>query len=109
MARLKAMPSRLGAMPARLKAPPKRAEGFYQSAEWANYRRRHAAWTREQKGALWCARCGSTHRLILDHIVERRDGGPDFPPFEGAEWLCAAHHNAKTAAARAERVRSGGA
>jgi len=95
-------------MPVKLKAPPKRAEAFYQSREWVDYRRRHADWTRRQQGALFCAVCGSTYRLILDHKNERRDGGPDFPPFEGAEWLCGAHHNAKTARERAARAEGTG-
>lgn len=107
MGKLKAMPGRLGAMPAKLRAMPKRAEGFYQSPEWQDYRRRHRAWTVAQQGGVCCAVCGSTHRLILDHRVERRDGGADFPPFEQADWLCGPHHNAKTAKARAARAVGG--
>jgi 5-methylcytosine-specific restriction endonuclease McrA len=51
--------------------------------------------------------CGGTNRLILDHRVERRDGGADFPPFEEADWFCAGCHNTKTARARALRAGGG--
>lgn len=104
MARLTRLPGRIAAMPSRVKVLPKRAEGFYASAEWKAYRERHRAWTVQRQGGVWCAVCGSTKRLILDHVVERRDGGADFPPFEGARWLCGAHHNAKTAAAKKARA-----
>lgn len=83
---------------------PKVAERFYLSAEWKDYRKRHRDWTRAKLGAVWCCICGSTERLILDHVVERKDGGPDFPPFEGAKWYCGACHNTKTARARASRA-----
>lgn len=98
------MPGRLGSMPAKLAPGPKVAEGFYQSAEWLRYRRWHREETIRREGGLWCCKCGSTHRLILDHTVERKDGGPDFPPYEGAKWHCARCHNAKTARERAARA-----
>lgn len=89
-------------MPPKLAAAPKMAEPFYQSREW------HATKAlKRAEGNVWCARCGSTERLILDHIVERKDGGPDFDP-SNLEWLCHAHHQAKTAAARARRARGEG-
>lgn len=83
---------------------PKMAERFYLSAEWKQYRREHRAWTRAQHGGVWCCVCGSAERLILDHDVERKDGGAEFPPFAQAKWYCTAHHNAKTARARAARA-----
>lgn len=107
MGRLQGLPSRLAGLPARVKALPKVAERFYQSAEWLAYRARHKAWTRARQGGVWCCKCGSTHRLILDHRVERKDGGADFPPFEEADWYCAACHNRKTAEARARRASGG--
>lgn len=107
--RLKAMPSRLSRLPSRVAAAPKVAEGFYVSAEWKAYRQRHKAWTAERQGGVWCCKCGATRRLILDHAVERRDGGADFPPFEEAHWYCGGCHNAKTAAAKAARARGDGA
>lgn len=104
MARLKALGSRVAAMPPHVRALPKVAEHFYQSREWLDYRERHKRWTVERQGGVWCAVCGSKHRLILDHRVERSDGGADFPPFGEADWLCQRHHNAKTAAAKARRA-----
>lgn len=104
MGKLGRMPSMLGTMPALIKAAPKVAEHFYQSPEWADYRRRHREWTIARQGGVWCCRCGSAKRLILDHRVERKDGGADFPPFEEADWLCGRHHAEKTAVARARRA-----
>lgn len=98
MGGLKAMPARLGAMPPKLGAMPKVAEGFYQSREWEATKRAKRA-----EGPAFCRVCGSTKRLILDHIVERKDGGADFD-LSNLEWLCTAHHNAKTARARAARA-----
>lgn len=99
MGRLTAMKPRLGSAAPRIRLAPKVADTFYQSKEWA---RAKAAKRRE--GRVWCARCGSKDRLILDHIRERRDGGDDLDP-RNLEWLCHAHHQAKTAAARAARAK----
>ena len=98
MGRLKALPPRLGALPPRVAARPKVADQFYQSPEWAQARR--------EQPCKWCAVCGSRQRLILDHIVERKDGGADFDP-NNLQWLCHPHHNAKTAEAKAKRSRGG--
>lgn len=81
-----------------MRAMPKRAEGFYQSKEWRDLVRSIKA-----SRGKWCERCGSGHRVIADHIVERRDGGAEFDP-ANIELLCQACHNAKTAKARAERA-----
>lgn len=104
MGRLKSLPGRFGRAPRRVSSLPKTVDRFYQSAEWKDYRKRHRAWTRQTQGGLWCKKCGATGRLILDHIIERKDGGEDFPPFEGAEWLCIGCHNRKTAQAKARRA-----
>jgi 5-methylcytosine-specific restriction endonuclease McrA len=98
MGSLKAMPNRLGSMPARVKAAPKTAEQFYTSPEW----RRTIAQIKRQRGAF-CERCGSGHRVIGDHKVERKDGGAELDP-DNVELLCARHHNEKTAMARAARA-----
>ena len=105
MARLRQLPGRMPRLPARVAARPKVAERFYLSAEWRAYRAWHRAETKRRKGGVWCCVCGGTSRLILDHVVERRDGGPDLPEFDGAKWYCTAHHNAKTARAKEARVR----
>lgn len=106
MAKLKAMPPRLAGLPPRVAAMPKVAERFYLDPEWKAYRERHRRWTIQRQGGVWCVKCGSTERLILDHEHERKDGGADFPPFDQAHWHCGPCHNRKTAAARAKRART---
>lgn len=98
MGRLKSIPSRLGALPPRVAAMPKMADSFYQSPEWAA--------ARKAQPNKWCAVCGSTKRLILDHKHERKDGGADLDP-ANLEWLCQPCHNRKTAEAKARRARGG--
>lgn len=85
-------------MPVRVAAPPKQAEPFYRSAAWV-------ALVRDIKAERgnWCERCGSTHRVVADHKVERKDGGADLDP-GNVELLCQACHNRKTAQARARRA-----
>ena len=105
--RLTAMPGRLASLPARVAAMPKVAELFYQSAAWRAYRQAHKAWTVARQGGVWCCICGAAGRLILDHRVERRDGGEDFPPYDQADWYCTGCHNRKTIEAKAARARGG--
>lgn len=88
-------------MPSRVRSLPKVAESFYQSKEWRELVRRIKA----ERGN-WCERCGSKHRVIADHIVERKDGGAELDPLN-IELLCQACHNRKTADARARRVGGG--
>lgn len=104
MGRLKQLGGRLGSVAPRVRAMPKVAERFYQSVEWKNYRKWHRAETRRRQGGVWCCVCGSTERLILDHVVERKDGGEDLPAYDGARWYCGACHNTKTARAREARA-----
>lgn len=96
--RLKSLPPMLAPMPPRLKPMPKVADSFYQSAAW----RVLAGQIKRERGGF-CERCGSAHRVIADHIVERRDGGADLDR-ANIELLCQACHNRKTAAARARRA-----
>ena len=101
MGKLKALGSRLGGMPAKVKAAPKVAEGFYSSPEWRGL----VADIKRGRGAR-CERPGCptpTHRIIADHIVERKDGGADLDA-SNVELLCFTHHQQKTAAARAARA-----
>lgn len=98
MARFRALPSRIGALPPRVGSLPKKAASIYLSPEW----RALVARTKRERGC-WCARCGSTHRVIGDHIQELRDGGAPLDP-ANVELLCQACHNVKTATARAARV-----
>jgi len=104
MGRLTQLGARLGGIGPRVRSLPKVAERFYLSAEWQAYRSWHRGETKRRNGGVWCCVCGAGGRLILDHDVERKDGGEDFPPFDGAKWYCTAHHNAKTARARATRA-----
>jgi len=98
MGRLKGLPPRLGAAPSLVKAAPKLAEPFYQSRAW----RELVARVKRLRGG-WCERCGSKHRVIADHVVERKDGGAELDE-ANIELLCARCHNTKTAKARAERA-----
>ena len=101
MGKLKALGSRLGGMPAKVKAAPKVAEGFYSSTEWRGL----VADIKRERGNR-CERAGCptpTHRIIADHIVERKDGGADLDA-SNVELLCFTHHQQKTAAARAARA-----
>lgn len=99
MGKLKAMDSRLAPMPTTIKAAPKLAESFYQSGAWRSL----VARLKRERGN-WCQRCGSTERVIADHIVERKDGGADLDE-TNIELLCHRHHQQKTAQARARRAR----
>lgn len=99
MGRLSNMGSRIGSLAPRVRPAPKVAESFYTSPEW-----RALKTAKRKQGQVWCARCGSTNRLILDHIVERKDGGADLD-LSNTEWLCHAHHQVKTAEARKRRAR----
>lgn len=101
MGRLVGAGSRIAAPRGRMVAAPKRAEPFYQSPAW----RETVRAIRAERGA-WCERCGGKRGLVLDHIVERKDGGADFDP-ANLELLCGRHHAAKTVAARARRASGG--
>lgn len=97
----RALSPRYAALPPKVKVAPKVADPFYLSVEW----RRLVARLKRERGAR-CERCGSDHRLIGDHVVERRDGGAELDP-ANVELLCQACHNRKTAAARARRAAGG--
>jgi 5-methylcytosine-specific restriction endonuclease McrA len=101
MGRLTAPPPRLGALAPKLAAMPKQVEDFYSSPEWRSLMK-----LIKLKRGNRCARpgCGSTHRVIGDHIVERKDGGADLDE-DNIELLCPKHHAEKTARARAKRAR----
>ncbi|NIJ37906.1 5-methylcytosine-specific restriction endonuclease McrA [Sphingopyxis panaciterrae] len=98
MGKLTALGSRVATLPPRVAVPAKRADTLYTSPEWR-------ALVRAIKAARgpYCERCGSSHRVAGDHIVEVKDGGA---PLDAAnvELLCQSCHNRKTAAARAKRA-----
>jgi 5-methylcytosine-specific restriction enzyme A len=99
MAKLRNINNDLSRPPPLLRTPPKIADTFYHSIEW----RKLVSKLKKQRGN-WCQRCGSKHRVIADHIIERRDGGNELDP-SNIELLCQAHHNQKTAEARKRRAR----
>jgi len=100
MTRLRSLPARLSSAPTRLKPPAKEAERFYQSAAW---RRLIAARKLDADYFAAKARSRSGERLILDHVIERKDGGDDLDP-RNTMWLTFSEHQAKTAEARRRRA-----
>lgn len=96
---LKNLPSSIKPLQPIVKTPPKIADLLYTSLEW----RRFVAGIKRRRGR-YCQRCGSTKRVIGDHIVEVKDGGAPFDP-GNIELLCQACHNRKTAQQRARRAR----
>lgn len=98
--RLKALPERLAAAAPRLRFAAKAAEPFYQSPAW---RALVADRRRDPDYRAAKARARRGERLILDHKVERKDGGADLDP-ANTEWLTHSEHQAKTAAARRRRA-----
>lgn len=101
MGRLKALGSRLGRQAPRLRPLPKVSEPFYQSKAWKQLvasRKLDSDWFAAKR------RAKPGERLILDHIVERKDGGDDLDPMN-TQWLTMSEHQAKTAQARGRRAR----
>lgn len=98
MAHLARLAPRIGALSPRVTLRPKEAEGFYKSPEW----RRFVQSIKARRGNF-CEDCGSNHRVIGDHIVERKDGGADFDE-QNIRLRCIRCHNSKTAQARKARA-----
>jgi 5-methylcytosine-specific restriction protein A len=100
MGRLKGLPARLSRPLPRLAPPAKTADPFYLSSEWRALKARrrldpdYYEAQRRLKPGEW---------LVLDHIVERRDGGAELDP-ANTQWLTSSEHNAKTAQERAKRA-----
>lgn len=102
MGKLKAAAPRLSTAKGALRVPAKKAETFYQSKEW-----RRAAEIAKRRAGHRCCRCGahrSQGRQIVDHIIERKDGGSDFEQ-SNLQLLCMPCHNTKTAREKAKRNR----
>jgi 5-methylcytosine-specific restriction protein A len=98
MAKLTNLKPMLGRAPSRVRSMPKIAASFYKSPEW----RKLVASIKRERGCK-CERCGSTRRVIADHIVELKDGGAPLDR-SNIELLCHAHHQQKTAQARGARA-----
>jgi 5-methylcytosine-specific restriction protein A len=104
MGRLSQLPARLAPLAARVRALPKEAEPFYRSKAW-----RELVERRKLDADYFAAmrrRKYEGERLILDHVVERKDGGADLDP-ANTQWLTMSEHQAKTAAAKAKRAKGG--
>ena len=81
--------------------PPKVADPFYTSPAWIALRDRVR---REAGGRCQVAGCGRVERgMIVDHIVELKDGGAPLDR-SNARLMCRAHHNQKTVTERAKRT-----
>jgi hypothetical protein len=90
----------------KVRQPPKRADAVLLTPE-------HRAWRaailqRAGHRCEWieagrrCEKRTPHHRLVADHIIERKDGGAPFDLANG-QCLCIAHNTAKGLAARAAR------
>lgn len=90
---------RVAPRPPRIARRAKKAAPFYQSPEWkalVAQRKRdpdHAAAKARAKPGEW---------LVLDHIVEIRDGGARLDP-GNTQWLTHSEHQAKTALVKRRR------
>ena len=100
MAKLTGMPGRLGTMPQRMPVAAKVADPFYHSREWLALRSRRR---RDADYAAAAARGKPGERIVLDHVIERKDGGADLDP-ANTEWLTHSEHQAKSAKAKAARA-----
>lgn len=103
MGKLTTLGSRLGGMAPKVRMPPKVVESFYSSADWNDLKARRKL---DPDYAAAKARGKPGERMILDHVKERRDGGPDLDP-ANTEWLTFSEHQRKTAKAKALRARGG--
>lgn len=101
LARLMSAPRRIAPAPSRLGYAPKTAEKFYLSKEWRALR---AARMLDPDYFIVRARANG-ERLILDHVIERKDGGASLDP-ANTQWLTFSEHQAKTE--RAKRARASG-
>lgn len=94
----------LRSAPGLLRVPAKAlVDPFYSSPEW---RALKAKRRRDPDYAAAKARAKPGEWLVLDHKVERRDGGAALDP-ANTEWLTQGEHNAKTARAKRARVGMG--
>ena len=102
VSRLKTARPRLGALAPKVRAAPKVAEDFYGSPGWLALKAQ-----RKRDGdyfaALARAKADGSRRVILDHVVERKDGGADLDP-ANTKWLTFREHQVKTAQTKAQRA-----
>lgn len=101
MVKLRSAPALVRSAPARLRMPAKVADPFYQSREWIALREQRK---RDPDYVAALARAKPGERVVLDHVVERKDGGAPLDP-KNTRWLTHGEHQAKTA--EAKRARAG--
>ncbi|WP_074882062.1 HNH endonuclease [Pseudovibrio axinellae] len=99
---LKSISPRLASLKPTLRKAPKAVDPFYLTREWKAL----ASYIKQLRGYV-CEACGKDfskqkHKLIADHIVERKDGGADLD-LGNVQCLCTWCHNRKTAKARRNR------
>ena len=109
MTKLRNIPPMLQTVETRTALPePKRADSDLLTPEHRAWRlavMQRAGWQCQAiEGGVRCGKRSPEHRLFADHVVERKDGGAATDPANG-QALCGAHHQAKTMAARADRMR----
>lgn len=98
MGKLANLGARVTTLSPRVAVQAKVVESFYQSREW----QRLVKAIKQMRGNF-CERCGSSYRVIGDHMVERKDGGADLDE-SNIELLCIRCHNTKTSQARKMRA-----
>lgn len=90
--------------------PPKQKDPVYNTPEFRAWR---AVVVQRVGGrcealdafGLRCTKAEPEHRMYADHRTELRDGGA-LLDINNGQCLCASHHELKTHAARAQRMRS---
>lgn len=73
---------------------------FYQSPEWKALK---ALRRRDPDYAVAKRRCQHGEWLVLDHVVEIKDGGAMLDP-ANTQWLTNSEHQAKTALRKRQRA-----
>jgi 5-methylcytosine-specific restriction enzyme A len=109
MARLRTLPPRLAYANTRVQLAPRWRDPFYETVAYRQWRRlvleRAGGQCQHVDGfGHRCSNQSPTSRMYAHHIVEVKDGGALLDPSNG-EALCHAHHEQKSALARARRLR----
>lgn len=92
------------------KLPPKVAEPYYLTPEHRAWRAQVLARAGGRCQAVdryghRCSKAEPEHRIFADHVIEIRDGGRPLDLNNG-QALCFSHHERKSAAERARRLKS---
>jgi 5-methylcytosine-specific restriction protein A len=88
--------------------PPRPMDPVYNTRQFQTWRAQVVARAGGQCEAIdnghRCGKARPEHRMYADHVTELRDGGQPFDLRNG-QCLCASHHELKTVAARARRLK----